>query len=89
MDRNVIAIVDDLFFASRFAARGRLGVTVRFARNLVCCSKPRVAISLAIICDLHSQRVAPMELANSESSEQSLNPLLGSFLMYRPNFTAG
>ena len=83
MPRNIIAVVDDLFFASKIRGTAEaLGVTVTFARNLdvlldaVCHDQPAL-----IICDLHSQKVDPMELAKQLKADEQLRsiPLLGFF----------
>src|SRR2546430_15301950 len=83
MPRNVIAIVDDLFFASKIRGTAeQLGVSVSFLRNTESLNQAvlRDQPSL-IICDLHSQRVDPIELAKHLKADEQLrlNPLLGFF----------
>ncbi len=83
MPRNVIAIVDDLFFASKIRGTAeQLGVSVRFLRNTESLNQAvlRDRPSL-IICDLHSQRIDPIELARQLKADEQLRsiPLLGFF----------
>jgi CheY-like chemotaxis protein len=83
MSRTVIAVVDDLFFASKIRGTGeQLGVTVRFARTLDSLAEAarRDQPSL-IICDLHSQKIDPNELAKRLKADEQLRsiPLLGFF----------
>jgi|SRR5439155_21826845 len=83
MQRNVIAIVDDLFFASKIRGTAeQLGVSVSFLRNLESLNQAvlRDRPSL-IICDLHSQRIDPIELAKQLKADEQLRsiPLLGFF----------
>jgi CheY-like chemotaxis protein len=83
MEEHIIAVVDDLFFASKIRGTAEeLGVTTSFARSI------EVAIEAArrdqpslIICDLHSQKVDPMELARQFKGDEQLRsiPLLGFF----------
>jgi PleD family two-component response regulator len=83
MTRNVLAIVDDLFFASKIRGTAEeVGVTVRFARN------PEAMLSAArrdqpdlIIFDLNSERVNPAEMARQLKADEQLCsiPLLGFF----------
>ena len=83
MPRNVLAIVDDLFFASKIRGTAeQLGVSVSFLRNLESLNQAvlRDRPSL-IICDLHSQRIDPIELAKQLKADEQLRsiPLLGFF----------
>jgi CheY-like chemotaxis protein len=83
MQRNVIAIVDDLFFASKIRGTAeQLGVSVSFLRNTESLNQAvlRDHPSL-IICDLHSQRIDPIELARRLKADDELRsiPLLGFF----------
>ena len=83
MPRNVIAIVDDLFFASKIRGTAeQLGVSVSFLRNSESLNQAvlRDRPSL-IICDLHSQRIDPIELARQLKADEQLRsiPLLGFF----------
>jgi CheY-like chemotaxis protein len=83
MTRTVIAVVDDLFFASKIRGTGeQVGVTVRFARTVDALAEAarRDQPSL-IICDLHSQKIDPNELAKRFKADEQLSsiPLLGFF----------
>jgi CheY-like chemotaxis protein len=83
MERIIIGIVEDLFFASKIRGTAEeLGVTIRFARNIdaVLEIARRDQPSL-IICDLHLQKVDPIELAKKLKEEEELRsiPLLGFF----------
>src|SRR2546428_13720758 len=83
MSKIVIAVVDDLFFASKIRGTAEgLGVTVRFARNasMMLEAARRDQPSL-IICDLHSQKVDPLELVKQLKADKELRsiPLLGFF----------
>ena len=83
MTKNIIAIVDDLFFASKIRGTAEeLGVTTTFARDIdaVIEGGRRDQPSL-IICDLHAQKVDPMELAKQLKADEQLRsiPLLGFF----------
>lgn len=83
MTRTVIAVVDDLFFASKIRGTGeQVGVTVRFARTADALAEAarRDQPSL-IICDLHSEKIDPNELAKRLKADEQLNsiPLLGFF----------
>ena len=83
MQRNIIAVVDDLFFASKIRGTAEeLGVTVTFAGKLdVLVEAARRAQPSLIICDLHSQKIDPMELARELRADEQLRtiPLLGFF----------
>ncbi|SRR6266480_3354131 len=83
MQRNVIAIVDDLFFASKIRGTAeQLSVSVSFLRNAESLNQAvlRDRPSL-IICDLHSQRIDLIELARKLKADEQLRsiPLLGFF----------
>jgi CheY-like chemotaxis protein len=67
MSRNVIAIVDDLFFASKIRGTAEaIGVTVTFprhadgVRDLIQRDSPAL-----ILCDLHSQKIDLSDLAKA------------------------
>jgi CheY-like chemotaxis protein len=83
MSRSVIAIVDDLFFASKIRGTAEeLGVRARFARSVeVMLEAARRDQPALIICDLHSQKVDPMDLAKQLKGDEQLRsiPLLGFF----------
>jgi CheY-like chemotaxis protein len=83
MTGNIIAVVEDLFFASKIRGTAEaLGVTVRFARSVdaMIAGARRDRPSL-VICDLHSEKVDPMELAKELKADEHLRsiPLLGFF----------
>jgi CheY-like chemotaxis protein len=83
MTRTLIAVVDDLFFASKIRGTAeRLGVSVSFPRA----SDALIAAALRdqpqlIICDLHATRIEPIELAKRLKADERLRsiPLLGFF----------
>ncbi|HKP38707.1 MAG TPA: hypothetical protein VJT71_17760 [Pyrinomonadaceae bacterium] len=83
MTRKVIAVVDDLFFASKIRGTGeQVGVTVTFARNVdVLMEAARRDPVSAIIVDLHSQKIDPISLARSLKDDDQLRliPLIGFF----------
>lgn len=83
MTRTVIAVVDDLFFASKIRGTGeQLGITVRFARSADALAEAAGRdLPALIICDLHSQKVDPNELAKLLKADEQLRsiPLLGFF----------
>jgi CheY-like chemotaxis protein len=83
LSATVIAAVDDLFFASKIRGTGeQIGVTVRFVRNLEAmfeaARRDRPGL---IICDLHSQKIDPIALAEQLKADEELRaiPLLGFF----------
>jgi len=83
MPANIIAVVDDLFFASKIRGTAEeLSVTASFVRSIdaVLEAARRDQPSL-IICDLHSQRVDPVGLAKQLKADEQLRsiPLLGFF----------
>jgi CheY-like chemotaxis protein len=83
MPRNIIAVVDDLFFASKIRGTAEeLGVTASFAGNIdAALEAARRDQPSLIICDLHSRKVDPMELARQLKADEQLSsiPLLGFF----------
>ena len=83
MTRNIIAVVDDIFFASKIRGTAeQVGVAVAFARSADGVSEiiQQQAPSL-IICDLHSQKINPIELAKGLKAKEETKhiPLLGFF----------
>ena len=83
MPRNIVAVVDDLFFASKIRGTAEeLGITASFARDIDSMLKAarRDQPSL-IICDLHAQRIDPIDLASQLKADAQLRaiPLLGFF----------
>jgi CheY-like chemotaxis protein len=83
MTRNIIAIVADLFFASKIRGTAEeLGLTVTFARSVdTMIEAARRDNPSLIVCDLHSQKVDPIELAKQLKADEQLGsiPLLGFF----------
>jgi CheY-like chemotaxis protein len=83
MASTVIAVVDDLFFASKIRGTAeQLSVSVNFPRSLdaaiEAATRDRPAL---IICDLHSSRIDPIELARELKADEQLRsiPLIGFF----------
>jgi CheY-like chemotaxis protein len=83
MPRHIIAIVDDLFFASKIRGTAeQVGATTTFPRTLDAAieeaanKKPSL-----ILCDLHSQRIDAVELAKKLKADESTRdlPLVGFF----------
>lgn len=83
MSRRVIAVVDDMFFASKIrAAAEALSVEISFPRNMeALIGKMREAAPQLILVDLHNQRLDPVALATELKSDEQLAaiPLLGFF----------
>ena len=79
----IIAVVDDMIFISKIrAAAETLNVAIRFVRNAdALLAAVRESSPSLIIVDLHSQTVAPLELAKSLKSDAALRniPLLGFY----------
>jgi len=83
MTRTVVAVVDDLFFASKIRGTAeQLSVMVSFPRRIDAliesASRDQPAL---IICDLHATRIDPIELATRLKADARLSsiPLLGFF----------
>ena len=81
MTRTIIALVDDMFFASKVRATAEaLGVSVSFPR-----SKEALLERLTqdppdlIVADLHNQRLDVIELAQELKTRKHSIPLLGFF----------
>ena len=81
MTRTIIALVDDMFFASKVRATAEaLGVNISFPR-----SKEALLEKLAsnppdlIIADLHNQRMDVIELGKALKTQNKAVPLLGFF----------
>ena len=83
MKRQIIAVVDDLFFASKIRGTAeQTGVTVAFARHADGITEISRRDSPAlIICDLESRRINPIELAKQLKADDRLAsiPLIGFF----------
>src|SRR5256712_11121270 len=83
MNRYVIAVVEDLFFASKIRGTAeQVGVSVNFPRSLDAVMEVALRDQPSlIICDLHSQKIDPIELAKQLKADERLRsiPLLGFF----------
>ena len=83
MSKHIIAIVDDLFFASKIRGTAeQIGVSASFPRttDAVAEMAARDKPSL-ILCDLHAQKIDPIELARKLKADEGTRdiPLLGFF----------
>jgi CheY-like chemotaxis protein len=83
MSKNVIAAVDDLFFASKIRGTAeQAGISVSFARKIEGLIESALQNQPAvIIVDLHSQKIDPIELAKQLKADERLReiPLVGFF----------
>jgi CheY-like chemotaxis protein len=83
MSENVIAAVDDMFFASKIrAVAEHLGLTVTFAKSMAAVIEAAgKEVPSVIVVDLHSQRCQPLELARALKVDDGLRsiPLIGFF----------
>jgi chemosensory pili system protein ChpA (sensor histidine kinase/response regulator) len=83
MERKVIAVVDDLFFASKIRGTAeQAGVSITIPRT----AEQAIQAALddapnLVICDLHAQKIDPFELARHMKADDRLRaiPLLGFF----------
>jgi CheY-like chemotaxis protein len=81
MSRKVIAVVDDMFFASKIrAAAEALGVEISFPRSQEGLSEKAREAQL-ILVDLHNQKVDAVKLARELKGNEALReiPLVGFF----------
>ncbi len=83
MTRNIIAAVDDMFFAAKIRATAEaLGVSIKFYRQLegLVTAADEQPANL-ILVDLHNEKLDPIELARQLKSGQNSRaiPLLGFF----------
>jgi PleD family two-component response regulator len=83
MSQSVIAVVEDMFFASKIKATAEhLGIEVRFPRSAeeVVASARQRAPALVIV-DLHAARCDPFALAVALKADDNLRhlPILGFF----------
>ena len=83
MTRNILAAVDDMFFAAKIRATAEaLGISIKFHRRLegLITAAAEQTPDL-IIADLHNEKLNPIELANRLKSNEALKaiPLLGFF----------
>jgi PleD family two-component response regulator len=83
MGRVIIAIVDDMFFASKIRAVAEaVGCEISFPRTReALLQKAREARPHLIIVDLHNQKIEPAALAGELKGNEELReiPLLGFF----------
>jgi chemosensory pili system protein ChpA (sensor histidine kinase/response regulator) len=83
MSKNVIAVVDDLFFASKIrGAAEQAGIPVSFARKIEGLIENALQNQPAvIIIDLHAQKIDPIALAKQLKADERLRaiPLVGFF----------
>ena len=81
--QNVIAIVDDLFFASKIRGTAeQVGTRVQFSRSIPdAVAKAREEAPALIIADLHASCCDVLELARALKGDDALTgvPLLGFF----------
>jgi PleD family two-component response regulator len=79
----VLAIVDDMFFASKIRATAEaVGVEVSFPRSVEkLVEKARDAKPALVVVDLHNTKVDPLAVARELKSDYELHsiPLLGFF----------
>ena len=83
MTRNIIAVVDDLFFAAKIRGTAeQSAVPVSFPRTLDAVFQAASENPPAlIICDLQGQRIDPIEMAKRLKADEQLQsiPLVGFF----------
>jgi CheY-like chemotaxis protein len=83
MPRHIIAIVDDLFFASKIRGTAeQVSVTTSFPRTADAVVEAAVQHKPSlIVCDLHSQKIDCVELAKKLKADESTRdlPLIGFF----------
>jgi CheY-like chemotaxis protein len=83
MTRNILAAVDDMFFAAKIRATAEaLSVDIKFHHKLEGLVAAAVAQSPAlIIVDLHNEKLNPIELARELKANEDVKtvPLLGFF----------
>ena len=81
MTRRVVAVVDDMFFASKIRAVAEaVGVEVSFPRSKEALIEKAREAQL-IVVDLHNQKLDPVGLATDFKSDEELRgiPLVGFF----------
>ena len=83
MSGVIIAVVDDMFFASKIRAVAEaVGVEISFPRSReALIEKAREAKPRMILVDLHNQKIDPPTLASDLKSDEQLRevPLIGFF----------
>jgi CheY-like chemotaxis protein len=81
MSRLIIAVVDDMFFASKIRAVAEaVGVEISFPRSKEALIEKARGAQL-ILVDLHNQKFDPVGLANELKADEQLRtiPLIGFF----------
>jgi len=83
MTRTIIAVVDDLFFASKIRGTGeQIGTQIHFVKSIdAAISKARDEAPTLLIVDLNAGCCDAVELARAFKGDDNLNaiPLLGFF----------
>ena len=83
MAKHIIAVVDDLFFASKIRGTAeQVGVIVSFPRKIEVLIENALQNQPAvIIIDLHAQKIDPIALAKELKADERLReiPLVGFF----------
>jgi len=83
MSGVIIAVVDDMFFASKIRAVAEaVGAEISFPRSReALIEKARAAKPRMILIDLHNQRLEPVALATDLKADEELRevPLVGFF----------
>jgi CheY-like chemotaxis protein len=83
MTRNILAAVDDMFFAAKIRATAEaMNVNIKFYRQLQDLVSAAAEQSPAlIVVDLHNEKIGPLVLARTLKANQHANtiPLLGFF----------
>ena len=83
MTRNILAAVDDMFFAAKIRATAEaLGVSIKFHRRLEgLVSAAGGELPDLIIVDLHNEKLNPIDMARELKANQGAKtiPLLGFF----------
>ncbi len=81
MSHSVIAVVDDMFFASKIRATAEAsGVEISFARSKeAVIEKVREIKPALVVIDLHNQKVDPVDLAADLKADEQTSeiPLIG------------
>lgn len=81
MSRRVVAVVDDMFFASKIRAVAEAtGVEISFPRSKEALVEKAREAQL-ILVDLHNQKFDPVELAKELKADEQLRavPMVGFF----------
>lgn len=83
MNRRILAVVDDMFFASKIrAAAEAVGVEISFPRSKeALVEKARESAPQLILVDLHNQKLDPVALAKELKGNEELGgiQLVGFF----------